>query len=489
MGLQELIRFHAGTNTGLKRGHNEDNYLVDKKLCLFMVADGMGGHAAGEIASALAVRTAHEEIKKEKAIIEDFDQGASGASRVTVKEVLNLLEYALQRACTRIHEESRKDSSKRGMGTTLSLLLVVGMRGFIAHVGDTRIYLWRDGVCRQITEDHTVHNELLKRGKLTRDQIEKVGHKHAITRALGVYERVEVDTLSFEILPGDQLLLASDGFYGYLRSEEELALLLSEPEGDVVPSDLIEVANSRGGRDNITVVLVRVGEGTQLDGERAKRLQLKREVLAGMPLFSRLSERELLRVMQVADVRPYNAGEDVIREGDRGDELFIVLSGTVRVTKGESLLTVLGRGEHFGEMALIRSVPRSATVTSDGASELIVIRRPDFFDILRTEHEMAVKLLWQFLGVLASRLDQTSRDLSIAREGSIVDISNEIFPDVDSDADTEVSPPIIEDPGDEGRPTMPVAELEIASTAPMPPSSKPPVPPSSTPPVPASSKD
>lgn len=453
MALQDSIRFHAGTDVGRKRGHNEDNYLVDKKLSLFIVADGMGGHAAGEVASALAVRTVHEEMRKQRQVLEDFEKGASGASRVTLKDVLNLLEYAVQRACACIHEEAEKDSTKRGMGTTLSLLLVAGTRGFIAHVGDTRIYITRNGICRQITEDHTVVGELLKRGKLTREQIEKVAHKNAITRALGVYESVEVDTLSFELLPGDQLLLASDGFHGYLRSEEELAEKLLEKDGDLATTDLLQLANGRGGKDNITVVLVRVGDGTSVDSERALKLQLKREVLIGMPLFARLSERELLRVMQVVEVRSFESNQPVIKEGDRGDELFIVLTGHVKVSKGDSVLSTLGRGEHFGEMALIRSVPRSATVVSEGHSEIIAIRRSDFFEILRTEHELAVKLLWQFLGVLANRLDQTSKDLSAAREViASEDITSEIFPVI------ELSEEESDEDYDDGRPTIPFAD-------------------------------
>ncbi len=453
MDLQEAVRFHALTDVGRRRDHNEDNYLVDRKLGLFIVADGMGGHAAGEIASALAVRTIHEEIKRERAILDDFSTGAQGASKVTIKEVLNLLEYAVQRACARIHEEARRDASKRGMGTTLSLTLVHGNRAFIAHVGDSRIYLYRGGDCRQITEDHTVINELIKRGKLSRDQIEKVAQKHAITRALGVYEQVEVDTLSFELIPGDQIVLASDGLHGYLTTEAELSTRLDEIDGDVAVRRLIDFANEQGGKDNITAVLIRIGEGTAVDGERARRLALKREVLMGMPLFSRLSEREILRVLQVVEVRPYAPGQVVIQEGDRGDELFIVLSGEVRVTKGEALLTTLGKGEHFGEMALIRALPRSATVTSDGPSEIIAIRRADFFDILRTEHEMAVKLLWQFLGVLADRLDQTSRDLRSAREAiDSYDVTAEIFPAVSYDERAD------EEPDEEGRPTMPLID-------------------------------
>jgi serine/threonine protein phosphatase PrpC/CRP-like cAMP-binding protein len=430
----EAIRFFAATDVGNVREHNEDNFLVDKKLSLFMVADGMGGHAAGEVASAIAVRTIHEEIKREKELLSDFLIGARGASQVTNKDILALMEHAVHRACSRIHEEAQSDPQKRGMGTTLSALIILGTRGFIAHVGDSRIYLARGGGVQQVTEDHTVYNELIKRGKLTREQIEKVGHKNAITRAVGVYEQVDVDTLMIEVLPGDQFLLASDGLTGYLESTDELAPYVAK-DGDSATKALVDLAKGRGGKDNITVVLVRLG-GEAKDDERAKRLALKREVLGRMPLFARLSDRELLRVMQAVEVRSYDDQAVVIREGDKGDELFIVLSGKVSVSRGGETLTRLGAGEHFGEMALIRAVPRSASVSSDGGAELIVIRRTDFFELLRSEHEIAVKMLWQFLGVLADRLDQTSSELRHAKQelsASDVteDVTVEIFPGIE----------------------------------------------------------
>ncbi|WP_437721968.1 Stp1/IreP family PP2C-type Ser/Thr phosphatase [Sorangium sp. So ce861] len=428
MGLSENIRFYAATDVGRMRDHNEDNYLVDKKLALFVVADGMGGHAAGEVASALAVRIIHEELKKERDLIEN--QARSNVRRAAMKEVLSLLEHAVQRACARIHEEAKADTTKRGMGTTLSALLIAGSHGYIAHVGDSRIYLLREGRIQQVTEDHTVYNELIKRGKLTRDQIEKVAQKNAITRAVGVYERVEVDTLTIEVLPGDQFLLASDGLHGYIAHTAELEPFFEEENGEVAANGLIDLANRKGGKDNITAVLVRLGAGDHRDSVRARLLALKRDVLAKMPLFARLHEREMLRVMQVAEVLSFEPGQVVVREGDRGDELFIVLSGLVRIVRGDAVLSEVGPGEHFGEMALIRSMPRSATVSAVEQSELIAVRRADFFEILRKEHELAVKLLWQFLGVLADRLDQTSRDLTTAREElAAEDITNEIFPD------------------------------------------------------------
>jgi serine/threonine protein phosphatase PrpC len=436
MGLSDGIRFFAATDVGRVRDHNEDNYLVDKKLALFIVADGMGGHAAGEVASALAVRTCHEEIRKQRQLIDDYEAGAKGANAVSVREILNLLEFAVQRACARIHEEASADSSKRGMGTTLSAILFIGNKGFIAHVGDSRIYMNRDTRVQQLTEDHTVFNELIKRGKLSREQIEKVAHKNAITRAVGVYERVEVDTLAIEVLPGDVFVLCSDGLHGYIDKPEELAELMKTIAPDKQTQAMIDLANGKGGKDNITTIIVRV-EANEADLARARKLTAKRDILAKMALFSRLTERELLRVMQVAEIREYESGGVVMREGDKGDELFIVLSGKVSVVRGEAVLTHLGPGEHVGEMALIRSVPRSASVVADQAAELVAIKRGDFFDILRREHELAIKFLWQFLGVLADRLDQTSRDLKTAKEESqIEDITNEIFPEIDDSSPT-----------------------------------------------------
>lgn len=429
MSLNENIRYFAATDIGRLRDHNEDNYLIDKKLALVIVADGMGGHAAGEVASALAVRIIHEELKKEREKIAEFVAASAGKP---IKEIPPMLEHAVQRACSGIHEEAKSDPQKRGMGTTLSALLVVGSHGYIAHVGDSRIYLLRDGKIQQVTEDHTVYNELIKRGKLSKEQIEKVAQKNAITRAVGVYERVEVDTLTLEVLPGDQFLLASDGLHGYIGHQAELEPYLDQEDGEAATRELIDLANRKGGKDNITAVLMRLGSKADDDGGRARRLALKRDVLMKMPLFARLDERQLLRVMQVAEVVTFGEGEVVMQQGERGDELFIVLTGCVRISRGDAVLRELGPGEHVGEMALIRSAPRSATVTAVQPSELIVLRRADFFAILRKEHELAVKLLWQFLGVLADRLDQTSRDLSSAREElAAEDITDAIFPAAD----------------------------------------------------------
>lgn len=444
--MQNEVRFSALTDVGKKRDHNEDNFLVDKKLGLFVVCDGMGGHAAGEVASAIAVRTFHEELKKSRDLIEDYAAQKTGSEKVNARDIQHMMEFAINRASNKVHAEAERDTGKRGMGTTLVALLVVGNQAFLTYVGDSRIYMLRDGVLQQMTEDHTVYNELIKRKKMSREKVEKLAQKNAITRAVGVYEHAEPDSLMVDLLGGDRFLLCTDGLYQYFENDlETMGRHVMDPDMDAGIKLLIDGANNAGGSDNITGVIVTVGDAKERDEDRAKRLQLKRDILARMPLFRPLNDRELLRVLQVTDVVTYRPGQFVMREGDRGEELFIVLSGNLKVVKGETELATLSPGDHVGEMALVRSQPRSASVVSANEADLMVIRRTEFFEILRKEHQLAVKLLWQFLGVLAERLAETNRELGQARsELAAEDISDALFEVVEEeeeDRKTLVLPP------------------------------------------------
>jgi len=406
------IRFWPATDVGRVRDHNEDAYLVDKKLNLYAVADGMGGHAAGEIASNLAVRTLRDALAGERDALLEFEKGHGGTTRT---DILRLLESSVQQACSAVHQEGQKDETKRGMGTTLDVLLIIGSRGFIAHVGDARVYLFRQGSVHQLTEDHSLINELLKRGRLTREQIDKVQYKNAVTRAVGVYESVEVDVIDFDVLAGDRFLLCTDGLHGYLEEAEIPRFFEETPEAELTER-LVELANERGGKDNITGVIVRVPDAEAGVDKLAREVNLKLDILHRMSLFRHLTYQELVRVLNITDVRPFGVDAPVVAQGEDGDELFIVLTGQVRVHTGDAVLTTLGPGQHFGEMALVDKAPRSASVSADEPSQLLVIRRRDFFDIVRKDHDVAVKLLWSFLSGLTERLRATSHELSEARE-------------------------------------------------------------------------
>src|SRR6188768_460822 len=282
------VSFAAATDVGRQRNHNEDNFLIDKKLRLFMVADGMGGHAAGEVASSIAVHEIRDAINNNRDLIDRYRVDHPG---VQAYEILQVLEHAVQAACGAVHQRAQAEPDKRGMGTTATVLLIAGageqLRGFIAHVGDSRVYLARQSQCHVLTEDHSLMNELVRRGKLNREQIESSPYKqykNAVTRAVGVYGSVEVDTFDFDILPGDRFLIASDGMYAYV-DEGDLPRQLGDGDVKEVPKVLVDQANAGGGHDNITAVVVRVGEEVPAAGEHASEVSLNREVLKGMQLF------------------------------------------------------------------------------------------------------------------------------------------------------------------------------------------------------------
>lgn len=424
------LKFFAATDVGRQRDHNEDNYLVDPQLHLFVVADGMGGHAAGEIASQISVHEVSRVVRENGDLVERYATSRDMSAR---QDVLMMLEHAVQTACASIYQRGQQEPEKRGMGTTTSALLIAGDRGFIAHVGDSRIYLLRQNQVHQLTEDHSLINELVRRGKIKREDIDSspyAKYKNAVTRAVGAYESVEVDTLDFEVLPGDHFLLCSDGLSHYLKEGDVPEILSAEDIADA-PKTLVALANAGGGHDNITAVVVRIEaptEGAKDAAARASDLANRVDVLKRMPLFKHLTYKEVMRLLNVTSVKSYKPGEPIIKEGSEGEELFIILSGKVRLHKADAFITFLERGAHFGEMALVDRSPRSASASAEEPSRALVLRRRDFYEIIRKEPVLATKLLWSFVQVLTERLRKTTEDLSGARlEAQAVDMSDDVL--------------------------------------------------------------
>ncbi len=400
------VRVWALTDVGKVRDHNEDAYLVDSELGLFVVADGMGGHAAGEVASRMAVDAVTEAVRRQasvlKAYLDDPEQ------TVHRKDLLTLLESAVQAGCSTVYEESRRDIRKRGMGTTIEVLLVVGTKAFAAHVGDSRIYLLRQDGVHQLTEDHSLINELIRRGRMSPERLATVEQKNAVTRALGPYPSVEVDVFDFDLLAGDRIILCTDGLSNHLEPQD-LSETLENIDLDAAAQALVDLANARGGRDNITAIVVAI-DAAEDDAEAlAARFQLRFDHLRSTPLFRYLDYKETVRVLGAAEQQSFTAGALVVTEGEAGDALYLLLTGAVEVLANDRQIAKLLAGEHFGELALIDKSPRSASVRTLEPCELLVLRRTEFFDILRNEHGIAVKLLWSFLGVLAGRLRDANK--------------------------------------------------------------------------------
>jgi hypothetical protein len=324
--------------------------------------------------------------------------------------VAALMEKAILRACTDIHTIAAEASEKRGMGTTVVALLVMGKKAVVGHVGDSRIYLLRRGRVHQLTEDHTMVQEQLKRGLITKDQVATAENRNVITRAVGVQSSVAVDTLVTDVLPGDLFLLCSDGLHGYL-SDDELPQLLSQ-ERDSLPDLLVDLALQRGGKDNVTAVVVSAeaeepSEVTDVEG--------KTEILRRIPLFAHMTYKELLAILGIARGRHFVPGQAIIQEGQAGDELFVLFRGKVDVSKSGLKIAQLKAGGHFGEMGLVDQAPRSATVVAVEETSAVSIDRDSLLKLMRREAPLAVKLLWSFVQVMSERLRNTSEALTELR--------------------------------------------------------------------------
>jgi protein phosphatase len=254
VGVTLRIEVAGETNVGMKRTHNEDNFSIVEDSGLYIVADGMGGHASGEIASKMAV----------DAMREFFALTANDPERTWPYKMDRSKGYEENRLVTgvklanlRIFESAQRNPKQRGMGTTIVALFAVEDSVYLAHVGDSRIYRLRDGRLEQLTEDHSLLNDYIKMKRLTSDEIANFPHKNVIVRALGMKDTVKVDTRLEQPRAGDLYLLCSDGLSGPVSDTDMLDILDGTRKLQDATARLIAKANDNGGPDNVTVVLVR----------------------------------------------------------------------------------------------------------------------------------------------------------------------------------------------------------------------------------------
>ncbi len=236
----------AGTDVGRIRAGNEDSLYADadQERGLFIVADGMGGHAAGEVASEMAVQI----VARDLTDVRDVSSEAAGAS----------MAEALKAANRAIYERTIEEADKQGMGTTASCLMMGQGRYLIGHIGDSRVYLLRDGVFRQVTKDHSYVQEQVDAGFLTPEQARYHPYSNVITRCVGANAAVEADILTGDIQKGDIFLVASDGLTGMVEDPQLKKIVESGQTPGAMVAAMITEANRRGGLDNITAIVVQV---------------------------------------------------------------------------------------------------------------------------------------------------------------------------------------------------------------------------------------
>jgi protein phosphatase len=238
------------SDVGRRRPHNEDSFLCDDELGLYIVCDGVGGNAKGEVASAESVDLVQSWVKRWRKTLALYSAAPTEENCGLVRR---LLESAVQSACYMVFGMGQLDPNQKGMSSTLSSLLIAKDKAFIAQVGDSRVYLTRGGRSVQLTEDHTLVNFRLKLGLITPEEAATSPGRNVITRAVGHQDYVEVDSIDLDLQSGDRFMLCSDGLHGYLEGNE-LDKLMAGPR-DAVAQHLVDLANARGGRDNITVVV------------------------------------------------------------------------------------------------------------------------------------------------------------------------------------------------------------------------------------------
>lgn len=234
---------------------NEDAYFRDDDRGFYVVADGVGGHSKGEVASQEAVEQLRMWVYGAANYLDQCLARASVDPEAR-REVRRLLESGVQSACYMVHGMAELDPAKRGMSTTVSALLVGDGFAYAAHVGDSRVYRVRNGDVLQITEDHTLINYKLKHGLITPEEARTAGGKNVITRAVGHKDYVQVDTADIDVRPGDRFLLCTDGLHTYLRDDAEIVEILAGEDIHAGADAAIALANERGGRDNITALIV-----------------------------------------------------------------------------------------------------------------------------------------------------------------------------------------------------------------------------------------
>ncbi len=389
-----MLRFHARTDVGLKRRQNEDALFAHEDHGLFVVADGVGGRKAGELASAITVDTFQAYAPRLRDVVERF---STDPNRDTRNEVLTMLAEAANTASNRVYETA-EGTGRQGMTSTLAAAVVGGGVAFVVHVGDSRIYLLRDGQLRQLTEDHSLVNEMVRNGSLQPEEADTSRFRNVITRAIGLYPNVVADTLAVELAPGDRLLLCSDGLSDMIETDE-MAELLRKPDITDATEALVEAALRGGGRDNITAIAI-APEATLDSGAVAARAR----VMESLFLFEDLPYQARIRVGRIVSDRPVVAGDTIVAQGETGDTLYVVVHGRFDVLVDGVKVASLSEGEHFGELSLVDESPRSASIVAASGGNLLCIERDALRAYCTMEPSVGNRILWKLVATLGKRL-------------------------------------------------------------------------------------
>ena len=376
---------YGRSDIGVVRDVNQDALFVDAELGLFIICDGMGGHAAGEVASELACRTIARHV---------------GEIRDTFSSMpLQLRERALAggvlAASEAVHLAAKENGEHAGMGCTATAVLVVGQDTTIAHVGDCRVYLVSGDEVEVLTTDHTLASDLARRGLISAQEVAHHHQAHVLTRSVGTHAAVEVETHTVPTRPGDRLLLMSDGVSHYVPSEEWLVEIAGSSPLSEVPARLIAFANQAGGRDNATVIAVEI----DIDDEHLAEPALHRHVavLGASVLFRGLSLADLSYIAAHCEIRDVPPGA-AVTDAEGQQELIVVLRGFISSASPPVTLTA---GASVGLDVLGPPTNTRPHFTSDGAT-VAVLTAPKLLAMVRRRPQLGVTVLTRLVEKLSA---------------------------------------------------------------------------------------
>jgi len=388
------------------RQDNQDSFLVEDELGLYAVADGVGGHQAGDVASAMAIQVLRDVITHWRR-----DPNA-------VKEkAWSVLHRAIESACATIHRAATNDAERAGMSTTVTAVLVDGDKAVMGHVGDSRLYLLREGTLEQISSDHTLAAELYRGGVIAREHVERHPHAHVLTRNVGTQPSVMVETLLLEVHRGDLLLLCTDGLNPGLHPPERVVDVL-DSSADLAGAlgQLVERAKAAGSRDNITAVAWR------RDGSNEGLSRPVVEALRSVPVFTHLSLADLARVAAEMTPRSYDAGQTVLHQGERNGALYVVLEGRLRWALPSGHFAYLERGSGIGTTTLVAARRSPAALTAETPSRVLVLRCEEFRDLCKLRPRLGTQLLTALADELSDWIDpETDRGVARPPHGLLVE--------------------------------------------------------------------
>lgn len=375
----------VSTHVGNVRDHNEDAHLVAADDGIFIVCDGMGGHAAGEVASAIGVRVTRDHWMG-PAVQRAASAWVASGTLDNRRAFLSAVKAGVMAAHRTICEQAAADTGKQGMGTTFTGCVVAGGDAVIAHAGDSRAYLVRGGIAMQLTEDHTLLARLLASGMPIAEGASSARWKGVITNALGFGDDTKVVTFLVPLSDGDRLLLCSDGISEYVGEAEVGQVLVAMPSPARAAQRLVELALERGGEDNATALVIKVVEVGETPIPAAQR-QLDADALARCPLFEPLSPQQRLRAARIAVNRDVSAGE-VLPEAALGSRVaWVLLSGEAvvgGVTVGPGTLL-------YPEALLGQGSPRRADALAVAVDDVrvLAIRGDDFAELAGEDADLA----------------------------------------------------------------------------------------------------